>query len=227
MWKESLSQADRIVEPDIASADGTVVCEHPTNDLFPMTTHSDTAALPATEPRSLTTEETAASASSCPNTDGVLTAESSSGGLGHTDVEPSSESEKQEPELDRCSSDGVAELPVAAGGSQNSVPLSAESVIAQPDECQDGQNLMSTLPGPSDPAAVVTSSSQATVSSLSADSEAHSSLSVDTTVASAASNTADTDDNHLLPARQVHESLSSENIQPSASESQMVCGLVH
>ena len=220
MWKENLSHADGIVEPDLALADGTFVSEHPTDGSFPTTIHGDTADLAATAPKFLTTEETGTSTF----TDDVLTADSSSRGLSHTGVEPSSESEKQEPELDRCSSDGVAELPVTAGGPQNSVHLSAESVTAQPDECQGGQNLINTLP---DHIAVVTSLSQATVSSLSADSEDRSSSSVKTPVVSATSNTGNTDDNRLLPGSQVHESLSPENIQPSASESQMVCGSLH
>jgi len=225
LWKEDLCNADKVVEADLASADDqTFFGKEPTGSLLPTTTHGDTSDLSMTGPQPLRTEETGASVPSCPTTDSHVTVDSSSGSLSHAGVESSSVLEKQEPDLDRCSSDGVAEQSVAAGGPQNSVHVSSASSTAQSDECRDGQNVMNTQPDPSDHGAVVTSSSQAMVST---DSEAVSSSSVKMTVASDTSNsdTVHTADNHSLPAHQVRESVSSENVQPSVSEPQTVCRL--
>lgn len=250
LWKENLVNTHRVVELQLASAPGEVSdqscdAELAVNSSVLMSTCTDTCDVDNHPPMTVaqfpsektSTEETEAFNQSCAATDDLSMETSNSEGLSRTrsaDVESTSVSGKQLSEMDIDPSAGIAELSVVAGKPQNNVQTSDQSAGAEPVESHDSQNLAKTVSGPLDsgtvfPCNTTSSSSQLMVCSLSVDSEAVSSALVQTAVSSATvdADRLQADDNCSLDSHRVDESLlPPENIQPSASEPQMVCDIV-
>jgi len=239
LWKQCLTNTDGVIEPQLVSTAGRFSSQsrdgdHPTDSSFPTSSPSGTHDM-TTRAESLgekmITADTGASETSCTTAGGRSTEGSNSGGLSHnrcTDAESSSMSEQPQLERDRCPSAGAVQLSVSAGRLENNVQSSAaESTSALPVMSDDGRNLSNT----SDCATTLPPDTscclgQPMVSSLSADLEAVSSSSVKTDVVACASSNVDplhADDVCPLGADGVHESVSLENIQSSASDFQLVC----
>ena len=236
LWKKNLYNTDGFIEPQLASMAGIVsdqLCEteRSTTSSVPVTLHTNTCDVdshlppmminkPASE--QITTEATGASKSSCVMKDSV-----SVGLIGTEAGDAKSESvlEKQGTKVDHRTFTGSLELPAATDRSENTDQSLARSAGAG-----DIQNLSDMVPAPSVtgtllPHDEVSSSNQPMVSSLLADSAAVSSASVMSSATSDITDPMCADDGSS--SHQVVESLSSEIIQPSASEPQMVCDCLY
>jgi len=242
LWRHDLGDDDGVAELQLASAAGAA-SEQPCNAdrltdcSVSVSTCADVGDLPVPAAQfnteKMATEETGASNMSC-STTGLSTESTSSGGLKHgrsTDAESASVSEKQDVLAVDCGPfAGAEELPVVAARPQNSIESLARGDSATPVKSQDCQTPAEMDLAPLDPGAVLPSdakspSNEPIASSLSADSEAVDGSSVKTAASNATSDSdlPHADDNCTLDSQQFTESLSAENVQPSASEPHMVC----